>query len=113
MFLDQLLERNAHLFFDGARPLDVTGNLEQLCAGVVRQAERCEHAIEHAGRVAKAERASRRYNQDRLRALNADHPEVTTFCGHNPFEYLYLVAKAGQTPRGICSTPPIWVSAIS
>lgn len=50
------------------------------------------------------ERATRRVNQDRLRALNADHPEVTTFCGHNPFEYLDLVEKAGQTPRGISTT---------
>ena len=49
-------------------------------------------------------RANRRYNQDRLRALNAEHPEVSTFCGHNPFEYLDLVEKAGQTPRGIYPT---------
>lgn len=50
------------------------------------------------------ERANRRDNQDRLRALNADHPEVATFCGHNPFEYLDLVEKAGQSPRGISPT---------
>lgn len=50
------------------------------------------------------ERDKRRDNQDRLRALNADHPEVDIFCGHNPFEYLDLVEKAGDTPKGISVT---------
>lgn len=50
------------------------------------------------------ERASRRHNQDRLRALHADHPEVSMFCGHNPFEYLDLVERSGGTPRGIATT---------
>ncbi|MBS1694008.1 MAG: MBL fold metallo-hydrolase [Actinobacteria bacterium] len=50
------------------------------------------------------ERAKRRHNQDRLRALHAEHPEVEMFCGHNPFEYLDLVHKAGDTPRGISTT---------
>ena len=45
------------------------------------------------------ERDRRRVNQDRLRALHADHPEVEIFCGHNPFEYLDLVEKSGGTPR--------------
>lgn len=50
------------------------------------------------------ERANRHHNQDRLRALFHDHPEVEIFCGHNPFEYLGLVAKTGGTPRGISPT---------
>jgi glyoxylase-like metal-dependent hydrolase (beta-lactamase superfamily II) len=48
------------------------------------------------------ERTARRHNQDRLRALHTDHPELDMFCGHNPFEYLELVEKAGGTP-GIIS----------
>jgi glyoxylase-like metal-dependent hydrolase (beta-lactamase superfamily II) len=50
------------------------------------------------------ERANRRHNQDRLRSLHADHPEVDIFCAHNPFEYLDLVERNGATPRGIAST---------
>jgi len=50
------------------------------------------------------ERDKRREDQDRLRALHADHPEVEIFCGHNPFEYLDLVEKSGDTPRGISPT---------
>ena len=50
------------------------------------------------------ERNQRRCNQDRLRALHAEHPEIDIFCGHNPFEYLDLVEKAGDTPRGISPT---------
>ena len=50
------------------------------------------------------ERDKRREDQDRLRALHADHPEVEIFCGHNPFEYLDLVEKSGGTPRGISPT---------
>lgn len=47
------------------------------------------------------ERAGRRYNQDRLRSLHADHPEIDIFCAHNPFEYLALVGRRGDTPKGI------------
>lgn len=50
------------------------------------------------------ERDKRRYNQDRLRALHAEKPEIDIFCGHNPFEYLDLVEKAGDNPRGISTT---------
>jgi hypothetical protein len=39
MLVDQLAERTAHLFFDGARLVDVAGDAEQLGAGVVRTAE--------------------------------------------------------------------------
>lgn len=51
--------------------------------------------------IVTTERNQRRTNQDRLRALHADHPDVNIFCGHNPFEYLDLVEKSGGTPRGI------------
>jgi glyoxylase-like metal-dependent hydrolase (beta-lactamase superfamily II) len=54
--------------------------------------------------IVTTERDSRRVNQDRLRALHADHPEIDIFCGHNPFEYLDLVEKSGDTPRGISPT---------
>lgn len=47
------------------------------------------------------ERKKRRVNQDRLRALHADHPEIDIFAGHNPFEYLDLVEKTGGTLRGV------------
>lgn len=50
------------------------------------------------------ERGNRRANQDRLRALHADHPDIDIFCGHNPFEYLDLVEKSRDTPRGISPT---------
>jgi glyoxylase-like metal-dependent hydrolase (beta-lactamase superfamily II) len=50
------------------------------------------------------ERDNRRANQDRLRSLHADHPELDIFCGHNPFEYLDLVERSGGTPRGIALT---------
>lgn len=54
--------------------------------------------------VVTTERNQRRANQDRLRALHADHPEIDIFCGHNPFEYLDLVERSGGTPRGISMT---------
>jgi glyoxylase-like metal-dependent hydrolase (beta-lactamase superfamily II) len=54
--------------------------------------------------IVTTERDNRRVNQDRLRALHADHPEIDIFCGHNPFEYLDLVEKSGDTPRGISPT---------
>jgi glyoxylase-like metal-dependent hydrolase (beta-lactamase superfamily II) len=54
--------------------------------------------------IVTTERDNRRANQDRLRALHADHPEIDIFCGHNPFEYLDLVERAGDTPRGISLT---------
>ena len=50
------------------------------------------------------ERGKRRDNQDRLRALHADRPEIDIFCGHNPFEYLDLVERNGDQPRGISTT---------
>ena len=50
------------------------------------------------------ERGKRRDNQDRLRALHADHPQIEMFCGHNPFEYLDLVERSGGTARGISPT---------
>jgi glyoxylase-like metal-dependent hydrolase (beta-lactamase superfamily II) len=54
--------------------------------------------------IVTTERDKRRANQDRLRALHADRPEIDIFCGHNPFEYLDLVEKSGDTPRGISPT---------
>ncbi|HEY0225865.1 MAG TPA: MBL fold metallo-hydrolase [Mycobacterium sp.] len=50
------------------------------------------------------ERGNRRHNQDRLRSLHADHPEIDIFCAHNPFEYLELAERNGNTPRGIATT---------
>jgi glyoxylase-like metal-dependent hydrolase (beta-lactamase superfamily II) len=47
------------------------------------------------------EYAGRRHNQDRLRALHAEHPEIDMFCAHNPFEYLALVARSRGASRGI------------
>jgi glyoxylase-like metal-dependent hydrolase (beta-lactamase superfamily II) len=50
--------------------------------------------------VGAADRA-RRHNQDRLRAMHADHPEVEVFCAHDPTEYVELVQRRGESPRGI------------
>lgn len=50
------------------------------------------------------ERAGRRHNQDRLRALHAERPDIAMFCAHNPFEYLDLVERAGDTPHGVSPT---------
>ncbi|MEU3620757.1 MBL fold metallo-hydrolase [Streptomyces sp. NPDC006872] len=41
--------------------------------------------------------ASRRQNQDRLRALHADHPEIEIFAAHEPFEYLRLLDSTGDS----------------
>jgi glyoxylase-like metal-dependent hydrolase (beta-lactamase superfamily II) len=54
--------------------------------------------------IVTTERDNRRANQDRLRALHAERPDIDIFCGHNPFEYLDLVERAGDTPRGISLT---------
>ncbi len=50
--------------------------------------------------VGAADKA-RRHNQDRLRAMHADHPEVEIFCAHDPTEYVELVRRRGESPRGI------------
>ena len=50
---------------------------------------------------ATTERANRRHNQDRLRALYADHPEVEIFCAHNPSEYFEIVERNGGVRQGI------------
>ena len=39
VLLDQFAQRNAHLLFDSARPLDVAGNAIELGAGIVRPAD--------------------------------------------------------------------------
>lgn len=51
--------------------------------------------------VVGAEDKARRHNQDRLRALQADHPEVTIFCAHDPTEYVEIVRGQGESPRGL------------
>lgn len=51
--------------------------------------------------VVGAEDKTRRNNQDRLRALHADHPDVTIFCAHDPTEYVELVRGHGESPRGL------------
>jgi glyoxylase-like metal-dependent hydrolase (beta-lactamase superfamily II) len=48
-----------------------------------------------------AEDKSSRHNQDRLRALHAEHPDVEIFCAHDPTEYLDLVRRCGESPRGV------------
>lgn len=45
--------------------------------------------------------ADRRYNQDRLRALHADHPEIALFAAHNPFEYAELASATGDRFHGM------------
>lgn len=51
--------------------------------------------------VVTTERGPRRHNQDRLRALHAEHPEVAMFAAHNPFEYLELARQNGDLVRGV------------
>lgn len=54
--------------------------------------------------VVTTEYRTRRENQDRLRALHHDHPEVTMFCAHNPFEYLDLAEVDNDPVTGISTT---------
>jgi len=56
---------------------------------------RCGLSVELFQMMVTTEREGRRHNQDRLRALHADHPEVDIFCAHNPLEYRQLVERAG------------------
>lgn len=51
--------------------------------------------------VITMDRPARHANQDRLRTLHVDHPEVRMFAAHNPFEYLELAGTQGFEPRGI------------
>jgi glyoxylase-like metal-dependent hydrolase (beta-lactamase superfamily II) len=37
--------------------------------------------------LVQTDRRMRLYNQDRLRALRRDHPEVDVFSAHNPWEF--------------------------
>jgi glyoxylase-like metal-dependent hydrolase (beta-lactamase superfamily II) len=46
----------------------------------------------------------RRHNQDRLRDLHREHPEIDIFAAHNPFEYQALVNATAGTPAGISTT---------
>ncbi|WAJ45064.1 MBL fold metallo-hydrolase [Mycobacterium sp. Aquia_216] len=64
---------------------------------------RCGAGVALFQMMVTTERANRRHNQDRLRSLHADHPEVDIFCAHNPFEYLDLAERNGDTPRGIAT----------
>jgi glyoxylase-like metal-dependent hydrolase (beta-lactamase superfamily II) len=50
---------------------------------------------------ATTERANRRHDQDRLRALHAGHPEVEIFCAHNPSEYFEIIERNGGVRQGI------------
>ncbi len=54
--------------------------------------------------VVTTEYRARRDNQDRLRVLGKDHPEVSMFCAHNPFEYLDLAEANGDPILGISTT---------
>lgn len=60
--------------------------------------------------IVTTEFRARRENQDRLRALHREHPEIALFAAHNPFEYLDLVEQAGQPVRGT-ATARSWVPA--
>lgn len=71
----------------------------------IKQPQRqCGLAVALFQIMVTTERAHRRDNQDRLRTLHADQPEVDIFCAHNPFEYLDLVRRSGGATRGIA--PP-------
>jgi glyoxylase-like metal-dependent hydrolase (beta-lactamase superfamily II) len=49
--------------------------------------------------VVTTEYRTRRENQDRLRALHADHPEIGIYAAHNPFEYAAMAAdRRGPLP---------------
>ncbi|MFI9650753.1 hypothetical protein ACIHAA_31375 [Streptomyces sp. NPDC052040] len=54
--------------------------------------------------VVTTEFEGRRRNQDRLRALHMDHPEIEIFAAHNPFEYLDLVDSTGGSAQGVYPT---------
>lgn len=54
--------------------------------------------------VVTTEYRTRRENQDRLRTLHREHPEVAMFGAHNPFEYLDLAEANGDPIRGTDTT---------
>ena len=66
--------------------------------------------------VVTTEFATRRQNQDRLRALHADRPEIAMFGAHNPFEYAQLAAVTGDPIRGMYRSDQrrrVGISAVS
>jgi len=90
---------------DGHRWLLAAGDAYFDAREIKLPQRKCGPGPEFFQLIVTTERSKRRRNQDRLRALHADHPEIGIFCGHNPFEYLDMVEQAGDTPRGISPTP--------
>ena len=52
--------------------------------------------------INQTNRGLRLYNQARLRAFTAEHPEVEVFCAHNPWE----LEAAQRTPAGATMSGP-------
>lgn len=48
---------------------------------------RCAWQVGLFQALVQTDRSLRLHNQDRLRRLTADHPEIEVFCAHNPWEF--------------------------
>lgn len=89
---------------DGSRWLLAAGDAYFDAREIKLSRRKCGPGPEFFQLIVTTERSKRRHNQDRLRALHAEHPEIVIFCGHNPFEYLDMVEQAGDSPRGVYPT---------
>ena len=56
--------------------------------------------------VNQTDRKLRLYNQGRLRALTAAHPEIQMFCAHNPFEFDESAQRVGRNAPATATLMP-------
>lgn len=71
---------------------------------VKRPARQCAPGPALFQLVVTTEYRARRENQDRLRSLHADHPEIAMYAAHNPFEYAELAGGSGDALHGMYSS---------
>ncbi|MBS0566824.1 MAG: MBL fold metallo-hydrolase [Proteobacteria bacterium] len=64
---------------------------------------RCAWQVGLFQALVQTDRSLRLHNQDRLRRLTADHPEIEVFCAHNPWEFEECQGR-GVTRRTAAST---------
>lgn len=62
---------------------------------------RCAPMVGLFQAIVQTDRRRRLYNQARLRALRAQHPEIAIFSAHNPFEY--PEAATAPQPTALCA----------
>lgn len=64
---------------------------------------RCAWQVGLFQALVQTDRSLRLHNQDRLRRLTADHPEIEVFCAHNPWKFEECQGR-GVTRRTAAST---------